>query len=39
VPRERFVALVRNAVAQPGQPGRWRFDLRVPSAPEHLPAP
>jgi leucyl/phenylalanyl-tRNA---protein transferase len=39
VPRERFLALVRNAVAQPGQGGRWRFDLPVPSAPEHLPAP
>lgn len=35
--RERFLNLLRPAVALPGRTGAWRFDLAVPSAREHLP--
>jgi leucyl/phenylalanyl-tRNA---protein transferase len=37
VPRDRFLALLLEAVAQPG-PAAWRFDIDVPAAPEHLAA-
>lgn len=37
VPRERFLSLLRGAVAQPAPTGRWRFDLEVPAPAEHLP--
>jgi len=37
LPRERFLAVLREAVARNG-PARWQFDLEVPAAPAHLPA-
>jgi leucyl/phenylalanyl-tRNA--protein transferase len=37
LPREEFLLRLRGAVAQPAPTGRWRFDLDVPAAPEHLP--
>jgi leucyl/phenylalanyl-tRNA---protein transferase len=37
LPRERFLALLRDAVAQAG-PARWQLDIDAPAAPEHLPA-
>ena len=37
LPRERFLALLREAVAQDG-PVRWQFDIDVPAAREHLPS-
>jgi leucyl/phenylalanyl-tRNA--protein transferase len=37
LPREAFLARLRHALALPGRPGRWRFDLDVPAAGEHLP--
>lgn len=36
-PRERFLAVLREAVAQNGPP-RWRFEIDVPCGPGHLPA-
>jgi leucyl/phenylalanyl-tRNA---protein transferase len=36
VPRERFLAILREAVAGAG-PAQWAFDGTVPSSPEHLP--
>ena len=36
-PRERFLAVLREAVAQNGPP-RWQFEIDVPASPEHLPA-
>jgi leucyl/phenylalanyl-tRNA--protein transferase len=39
VPREDFLERLRDAVALPGRPGRWRFDLDVPQAAAHLPMP
>jgi len=37
IPREQFLGRLRAAVAQPAPTGRWRFELDVPAAPEHLP--
>jgi leucyl/phenylalanyl-tRNA---protein transferase len=37
LPRERFLALLRAAVAQPGPTGRWRFDIDVPPPGDHAP--
>jgi len=37
LPRERFLALLREAVAQNGPP-HWRFEIDVPAAAAHLPA-
>lgn len=37
LPRERFLALLRDAVAQDG-PARWQLEIDVPAAAEHLPA-
>ena len=37
IPRERFLAILRAATAAPGRTGRWRFDIDVPAAAEHLP--
>jgi leucyl/phenylalanyl-tRNA---protein transferase len=37
LPRERFLALLRAAVAQPGPTGRWRFDIDVPASMDHAP--
>ena len=37
LPREQFLAVLREAVAQPG-PAQWRFDIDAPAAPAHLPA-
>jgi leucyl/phenylalanyl-tRNA--protein transferase len=39
LPRERFLTLLRDAVTQPGRPGRWRFDLAVPTDAAHMPIP
>lgn len=36
IPRERFLAELRAAVARPGPP-RWAFDVTVPAAPEQRP--
>lgn len=38
VSRERFLNLLRVAVAQPPRTGLWRFDIALPGAREHLPA-
>ena len=35
--RERFLNVLRVAVAQPPRTGQWRFDIALPSAREHLP--
>jgi len=35
VPRERFLARLRDCAVAPGRTGRWRFDIEVPSAREH----
>jgi leucyl/phenylalanyl-tRNA--protein transferase len=37
VSRERFLNLLRAAVALPPRTGRWRFDIALPAAREHLP--
>lgn len=37
VSRERFLNLLRIAVAQPPRTGRWHFDIALPSAREHMP--
>jgi Leu/Phe-tRNA-protein transferase len=37
LPRARFLAQLRAAVAQPGRSGRWCFDLPMPGDPRHLP--
>ena len=34
--RERFLNLLRTAVAAPPRTGRWHFDIAVPAAREHL---
>lgn len=36
MPRERFLAVLQEAVAEDG-PARWCFDIEVPSSAEHLP--
>lgn len=38
VSRERFLNLLRVAVARPPRTGLWRFDIALPSAREHLPS-
>lgn len=38
VSRERFLNLLRAAVAQPPRTGTWRFDIALPAAREHLAA-
>ncbi len=38
VSRERFLNLLRVAVASPPRTGQWRFDIALPVAREHLPA-
>lgn len=35
--REAFLRRLRQAVAQPGNPGPWRFDIPVPSSHGHMP--
>lgn len=37
IPRERFLALLHEAVGHKG-PARWQFDIDVPAAAEHLPS-
>jgi leucyl/phenylalanyl-tRNA---protein transferase len=37
LPRERFLAVLRDAVAL-SSPARWQFEIDVPAAPAHLPA-
>jgi leucyl/phenylalanyl-tRNA--protein transferase len=37
LPRERFLAVLHEAVAQNG-PARWQFDIDVPATAEHVPA-
>ena len=37
MPRERFLAIVREGVAQNG-PAQWAFTIDVPAGAEHLPA-
>jgi len=37
VSRERFLNLLRPAVAQPGRTGTWHFDIASPAPREHLP--
>jgi leucyl/phenylalanyl-tRNA--protein transferase len=37
LPRERFLALLRAAVARPALAGRWRFDIDVPAPEGHAP--
>ena len=37
VSRERFLNLLRIAVAQAPRTGRWHFDIALPSAREHVP--
>lgn len=37
VSRERFLNLLRVAVALPPRTGRWHFDIPIPAAREHLP--
>lgn len=38
VSRERFLNLLRQAVAMPGRTGYWQFDISVPAGREHLPS-
>jgi leucyl/phenylalanyl-tRNA--protein transferase len=35
IPRDRFLARLRDAVAAPGRTGRWQFEIEVPSSREH----
>lgn len=35
IPREKFLQQLRKAVSQPGNPGRWRFEIAVPQAIPH----
>ncbi len=37
ISRERFLNLLRPAVAAPGRTGAWHFDIAVPGARDHLP--
>lgn len=37
LPRNRFLAILREASTKPPPPSPWRFDIEVPQPPEHLP--
>lgn len=39
IPRQQFLERMYRAIAQPGNPGLWQFEIAVPSSIEHLPAP
>ncbi len=39
LPREPFLARLRESVAAPGHPGRWRFEIDAPAPAAHLPVP
>ena len=37
ISRERFLAMLRQAVGVPGRTGKWRFEIPVPASREHRP--